>query len=85
MANDLDKLLKFFEVERIDKYLSDAGTDKSKLLSAQIWLADISTFNQMNEVWDGWVTKGNPPARACVESQLAAPQFTVEIMVTAAV
>ena len=72
-------------LQRIDKYLSDAGTDKSKLLSAQIWLADISTFNQMNEVWDGWVAQGNPPARACVESQLAAPQFTVEIMVTAAV
>ena len=69
---------------RIDKYLGDAGTDKSKLLSAQIWLSDISTFNEMNEVWDAWVVPGNTPCRACVESKLAAPQFTVEIMVTAA-
>lgn len=69
---------------RIDKYLGEASTDKSKLLSAQIWLSDISTFNEMNEVWDAWVVPGNTPCRACVESKLAAPQFTVEIMVTAA-
>lgn len=71
-------------LERIDRYLGEAGTDKSKLLSAQIWLADISTFSEMNEVWDAWVSPGNTPCRACVESKLAAPQFTVEIMVVAA-
>jgi enamine deaminase RidA (YjgF/YER057c/UK114 family) len=68
----------------IDDLLTQAGTDKSKLLSAQIWLADIATFDQMNEVWDAWVAPGNPPVRACVEAKLARPQFTVEIMVTAA-
>ncbi|HLT02459.1 MAG TPA: RidA family protein [Geminicoccaceae bacterium] len=68
----------------IDKLLAQAGTDKSKLLTANIWLADISTFDEMNQVWDAWVTPGNPPARACVESKLAHPDYTVEIMVTAA-
>jgi enamine deaminase RidA (YjgF/YER057c/UK114 family) len=68
----------------IDKLLAQAGTDKSRLLSANIWLTDIKTFNEMNEVWDAWVTPGNPPARACVQSTLAGPQWAVEIMVTAA-
>ena len=71
-------------LETIDKLLAQAGTDKSRLLSANIWLSDISTFNEMNQVWDAWVPPGNTPARACVESRLAAPQFTVEIMVVAA-
>lgn len=69
---------------QIDSLLAEAGTDKSKLLAAQIWLADISTFNDMNAVWDAWVTPGQTPARACVEAKLARPDFTVEIMVTAA-
>lgn len=68
----------------IDGLLAEAGTDKSRLLSAQIWLADIATFDEMNEVWDAWTAPDNPPARACVEAKLARPQFTVEIMVTAA-
>jgi enamine deaminase RidA (YjgF/YER057c/UK114 family) len=68
----------------IDKLLHAAGTDKSKLLTANIWLTDIATFDQMNQVWDAWVTPGNPPARACVESKLAHPDYKVEIMVTAA-
>ena len=71
-------------LEIIDGLLQEAGTDKSRLLTATIWLADVSTFDQMNEVWDAWVSPGNPPARACVEAKLAAPKFTVEIMVTAA-
>ena len=71
-------------LSRIDALLSEAGTDKSKLISATIWLSDMSTFNEMNDVWDAWVTPGNTPARACVESKLAAPQFTVEIGVIAA-
>jgi enamine deaminase RidA (YjgF/YER057c/UK114 family) len=68
----------------IDRLLAQAGTDKSKLLTANIWLTDIATFNEMNQVWDAWVTPGNPPARACVESKLAHPDYKVEIMVTAA-
>lgn len=69
---------------RIDSLLAEAGTDKSKLLSATIWLADMATFDDLNAVWDAWVDPKNPPARACVEAKLAAPQYTVEIMVTAA-
>lgn len=68
----------------IDRLLGEAGSDKSKLLTANIWLSDIATFEEMNAVWDAWVAPGNPPCRACVESKLAAPQYTVEIMVTAA-
>ena len=71
-------------LERIDNYLAEAGTDKTKLLSATIWLSDINDFNEMNAVWDAWVSDGNQPARACVESKLAAPQFNVEIGVIAA-
>ncbi len=68
----------------IDGLLAQAGTDKSKLLTANIWLSDVSTFDEMNAVWDAWVVPGSPPARACVESKLASSQFNVEIMVTAA-
>jgi enamine deaminase RidA (YjgF/YER057c/UK114 family) len=71
-------------LSRIDTLLAEVGTDKSKLISATIWLSDMSTFNEMNEVWDAWVAPGETPARACVESKLAAPQFTVEIGVIAA-
>jgi len=68
----------------IDGYLAKAGTDKSKLLSANIWIADMATFNEMNAVWDAWVSPGNTPARATVEAKLAAPGYKVEIMVVAA-
>ncbi|MBL8705447.1 MAG: RidA family protein [Rhodospirillales bacterium] len=69
---------------KIDALLKAAGTDKSKLLSANIWLTDIATWSQMNEVWDAWVSPGNTPARATVEAKLAAPGLNVEIMVQAA-
>lgn len=68
----------------IDGLLAKAGTDKSKLLSATIYLPDMKTFADMNAVWDGWVSAGNTPARATVEAKLAAPQYAVEIMVVAA-
>jgi enamine deaminase RidA (YjgF/YER057c/UK114 family) len=68
----------------IDRLLKEAGSDKSKLLSAQIWLADIGKFGEMNEVWDAWLAPGSAPARATVEANLATPEFTVEIMVVAA-
>ncbi|HMA16397.1 MAG TPA: RidA family protein [Kiloniellaceae bacterium] len=71
-------------VARIDELLAEAGSDKTKLLSATIWLTDIATFNEMNAVWDAWVAQGNTPARACVEAKLAAPQYNVEIAVVAA-
>ena len=70
-------------LERIDHLLNDAGSEKSKLLSATIWLANIDDFSEMNEVWDAWVSPNNAPARACVEARLAAPHFTVEIAVIA--
>jgi enamine deaminase RidA (YjgF/YER057c/UK114 family) len=68
----------------IDRLLAEAGTDKTKILSATIYLADIGTFAQMNSVWDTWVPQGHTPARATVEAKLAAPQYTVEIQVIAA-
>jgi enamine deaminase RidA (YjgF/YER057c/UK114 family) len=68
----------------IDGHLSKAGSDKSKLLTATIYLTDMKNFAEMNAVWDGWVSAGNTPARATVEVKLAAPQYGVEIMVVAA-
>lgn len=68
----------------IDRLLALAGSDKTKILSANIWLSDISTFAEMNAAWDAWVPAGHTPARATVESKLAAPQYKVEIMVQAA-
>jgi len=68
----------------IDKYLAQAGTDKAKLLSANIWITDMGKFAEMNAVWDAWVSPGNTPARAPVEAKLAAPDYAVEIMVVAA-
>ncbi|MGL4289738.1 MAG: RidA family protein [Phreatobacter sp.] len=68
----------------IDGLLAECGSSKLNLLSVNIWLSDMSTFAEMNAVWDGWVAPGHTPARATVEAKLAAPQFTVEIMVVAA-
>jgi len=72
-------------LREIDELLKAAGTDKSKLLNATIWLSDIGSFAEMNEVWDAWVSPGNAPTRACVESKLASPKFTVEIQVSAVI
>jgi enamine deaminase RidA (YjgF/YER057c/UK114 family) len=69
---------------KIDAYLAEAGTDKSKLLSANIWLTDMGRFAEMNSVWDAWVAPGDTPARATVQALLAHPDILVEIMVTAA-
>jgi enamine deaminase RidA (YjgF/YER057c/UK114 family) len=69
---------------RIDRLLAEAGTDKTKLHSAHLWLVDIKAVDDMNKVWDAWVAPGCAPARATVESKLAAPQFLVEIAITAA-
>jgi enamine deaminase RidA (YjgF/YER057c/UK114 family) len=70
---------------KIDALLAQAGSSKSHLLSVNVWLTDMSTFNEMNSVWDRWIDPQNPPARATVESRLAAPQYKVEISVIAAI
>ncbi len=69
---------------KIDGLLKSAGSDKSRILSANIWLADIGRFAEMNEVWDKWVAPGHTPARATVEAALARPEYLVEIRVVAA-
>lgn len=71
-------------LERLDALLAEVGTDKTRLLSATIWLADMADFDEMNAVWDSWVAEGEAPARACVESRLATPDFAVEIGVIGA-
>lgn len=71
-------------LDRIDGYLAEAGTDKSKLLSATLWITDMANFAEMNAVWDAWVSPGNTPCRACVEAKLASDKYSVEIMVVAA-
>ncbi len=69
----------------VDRLLALAGTDKTKILTAQIWLADIADFSKMNAVWDKWVPAGHTPARATGESKLAAPEYLVEVIVVAAI
>lgn len=69
----------------IDRVLAEAGSDKSRLLSAQIFLADIADFAGMNSVWEAWLPAGEAPARATVQALLANPGFKVEIVVVAAV
>ena len=69
---------------KIDALLAEAGADKTKILSATIYLADIATFAEMNAVWDQWVPAGHAPARATVEAKLATPAYTVEIACIAA-
>lgn len=69
----------------IDGYLAQAGTDKSRLLTAQIWLADINRdFAALNEVWEAWADPANMPTRATCEARLGTPEMLVEIIVTAA-
>ncbi len=68
----------------VDRLLQEAGSDKTKILSTTIYLADIATFAEMNAVWDGWVPAGHAPARATIEAKLAAPAYTVEIACIAA-
>ena len=69
----------------IDRLLAEAGTDKTKILMAQIYVANMKEFDGMNKAWDAWVADGNSPPRATVEARLANPDFKVEIVVTAAV
>ncbi|RCW80033.1 RidA family protein [Paracoccus lutimaris] len=69
---------------QIDRLLAECGSDKTRILSAQIWLASMGDFAEMNAVWDGWAPQGHTPARATGESALATPDYKVEIIVVAA-
>ena len=69
----------------IDKLLAEAGTDKSRILMAQIFVANMKEFDGMNKAWDAWVADGNAPPRATIEARLASPDYKVEIVVTAAI
>lgn len=71
-------------LDEIERLLTLAGSDKSKLLTATIWLSDIETFEEMNAVWDKWIDGKNQPTRATSEARLAGPEYLVEIIVTAA-
>ena len=68
----------------VDRLLAIAGTDKTRVLQAIVWLADMADFAAMNEVWEAWVSPGNTPARATGEAKLAAPEYKVEFIITAA-
>ena len=86
-ARDTSKDIKGQTAEilgKIDHYLKEAGTSKSNLLSANLWIKDMALFRDMNSVWNEWVDPKNPPARACVKAEMARPEVLVEIMVTAA-
>lgn len=72
-------------LRQIDELLAAAGTDKTRILKTNIWLTDITTFDQMNKAWDAWAVAGQTPARATVEAKLAGQGWDVEIMVEAAV
>lgn len=71
-------------LKSVDRLLKEAGSDKSKILQTTIWLADMADFAEMNAVWDAWIDPANPPARACGEAKLAAPEYRVEMIVVAA-
>jgi enamine deaminase RidA (YjgF/YER057c/UK114 family) len=72
-------------LSQIDAILAEAGSDKTRIIKANIWLSDISTFADMNKAWDAWAVEGETPARATVEAKLAAPGYGVEIMIEAAI
>ncbi|KGB80639.1 endoribonuclease [Rhodovulum sp. NI22] len=68
----------------VETLLEEAGSDKTRILQAVIWLADMADFAEMNAVWDGWVPEGHAPVRACGEARLAVPDYRVEVIVIAA-
>ena len=71
-------------LQKVDALLAEAGSDNSKVLSAQIWIASMGHFAAMNAVWDAWVPDGHAPARACIEARLASPDLLVEVGIVAA-
>jgi enamine deaminase RidA (YjgF/YER057c/UK114 family) len=70
---------------RVDHYLARAGTSKSKVLSAQVWIRDMAEYDEYNRAWDEWVDPDNQPVRATVEARLARDTYKIEIMITAAI
>lgn len=72
-------------LSEIETTLGEAGTDKTKILSATIWLSDIASYGELNSVWNAWLAPGTAPARACVEARLASPAYKVEIALIAAI
>jgi enamine deaminase RidA (YjgF/YER057c/UK114 family) len=72
-------------LKTIDELLAKAGTDKTKILQAIIWLSDMNSFDEMNKEWEAWVPQGHTPARATGEAKLAAPKYQVEVIITAAI
>ncbi len=71
-------------LQKVDDLLAEVGSDNSKVLSAQIWIASMGHFAAMNAVWDAWVPEGHAPARACIEARLASPDLLVEVGIVAA-
>lgn len=71
-------------LRKLDAVLAKAGTDKSRILSATVWISDAASYDAMNSVWDAWLAPGAAPARACVEAKLADPGYLVEIAAIAA-
>lgn len=71
-------------LDRVDKLLEQAGTNRSHLLTVQVWLRDMDSFDEHNAAWNEWVDPDDPPARACVQSDLWRPGLLVEVMATAA-
>lgn len=67
-----------------DGYLAEAGSDKSQLLTAQIWLKNMRDYATVNEVWNSWIDPDNPPARSCVSANMSKPESLIEIRITAA-
>lgn len=72
-------------LQTIDATLAEAGLDKYRILTAQVWLSDMANFAAMNAVWNAWVDPENPPSRACVSGDLFSPQALVEIVVAAVI
>ena len=71
-------------IEKIEALLEEAGSNKNKMLSVQIWLSNIAHFSAMNLVWNQWIDEGNQPARATIEARLASPELLVEVGIIAA-
>lgn len=70
-------------LDSVDRLLAEAGSSKSNILTATIWLSDMADFDALNAVWEAWIDPNNPPARACGEAKLARPDLLVEVIVTA--
>ncbi|MGX1308127.1 enamine deaminase RidA (YjgF/YER057c/UK114 family) [Amorphus suaedae] len=70
-------------LDKLDRILVEMGSDRSRIVFAQVWLADIADYDAMNRIWDAWVVPDQAPARAAVEARLPDPRYRIEIMVIA--